>query len=117
MNLMAGVYKHYKGGYYQALGIGAHSETGEQMVVYISVRPAGFIHLPPLPGPRIRLRPVALWEDLVTWTDGSTFRHQSEEGIPAHRTWPIANLEKTTLGPRFKYVGLEIPIEDVIFSA
>jgi len=108
MNLMAGVYKHYKGGYYQALGIGAHSETGEHMVVYISVRPAGFIHLPPLPGPRIRLRPVALWEDLVTWTDGSTFRFIEPGQL---------QLSKTTMGPRFKYVGLEIPIEDVIFSA
>lgn len=82
--LMAGVYRHYKGGYYQVLGVGAHSETDERMVVYVSVKPApGF---KALPGPRIRLRPVTMWDELVT--DGSGARV-----------------------PRFKYVGFEIPNE------
>lgn len=83
--LMAGIYKHHKGGYYQCLGLGAHSETDERLVVYISVRPVS--GGPPLPGPRMRLRPVAMWDELVTWPDGTT-------------------------GPRFKYVGDEIPVEE-----
>ena len=33
----AGIYKHYKGGYYQVLGVAAHSETDEMMVVYVSL--------------------------------------------------------------------------------
>lgn len=82
MDLKAGIYQHYKGGFYQALGVGAHSETDERMVVYVSVFPVP--GEPPLPGPRIRLRPAAMWDESVTWPDGST-------------------------GPRFKYVGEEIP--------
>jgi hypothetical protein len=80
--LMTGIYKHYKGGYYQVLGIGAHSETDERLVAYVSVLPAP--GTPHLPGPRMRLRPVHMWDELVTWPDGTT-------------------------GPRFKYVGQEIP--------
>lgn len=80
-HLKSGIYQHYKGGYYQVLGLGAHSETNEHMVIYISVHPTSSL---PLPGPRIRIRPAHLWDDLVTWPD------------------------KTTK-PRFVYVGLEIP--------
>jgi len=29
-----GRYKHYKGNYYNVIGVARHSETGEQMVVY-----------------------------------------------------------------------------------
>jgi hypothetical protein len=36
--MQAGIYKHYKGGYYQVLGLGAHSETDEKMVVSRSTR-------------------------------------------------------------------------------
>ncbi len=84
--LMAGVYKHYKGGYYQLIGVGAHSETDERLVAYISIKPpAGS---PPLPGPRIRLRPVTMWDELVK--------------DPFYGN----------LVPRFKYVGFEIPADD-----
>lgn len=48
----AGVYKHYKGGYYQVLGIAEHTETKETMVVYIALTGAD------LPGPRMRVRPA-----------------------------------------------------------
>ena len=50
--MRTGIYKHYKGGYYQVLGIGEHTETGERMVVYIALTG---IHLP---GPRMRIRPL-----------------------------------------------------------
>jgi hypothetical protein len=32
-----GVYRHYKGGTYQVLGMALHSETQEQMVVYFNI--------------------------------------------------------------------------------
>jgi len=49
--MQAGLYKHYKGGYYQVLGIAEHSETKEQVVVYISLDPTK-------EGPRMRIRPL-----------------------------------------------------------
>ena len=49
--MRSGIYKHYKGGYYQVLGVGAHTETEEKMVVYVSLDAS---HL----GPRLRIRPL-----------------------------------------------------------
>lgn len=49
--IMAGVYRHYKGGYYQVLGVGEHTETHERVVVYVALDAS-------LPGPRIRVRPL-----------------------------------------------------------
>lgn len=57
--IYAGVYRHYKGGYYQVLGIAAHSETEERMVVYVSLDASR-------PGPRMRVRPESMWHDLVS---------------------------------------------------
>jgi len=47
-----GIYQHYKGGYYQLLGVAEHSETNERMAVYVSLDTR-------LPGPRLRVRPMA----------------------------------------------------------
>ena len=33
-----GIYKHYKGNIYKVLVIGRHSETGEDMVIYQSLK-------------------------------------------------------------------------------
>jgi len=82
MDFKAGIYRHYKGGFYQAIGIGAHSETHELMVVYFSVKPAP--NTPHLTGPRMRIRPLSIWGDVVEGFDG-------------------------TQTHRFEYVGLEIP--------
>lgn len=49
--MRTGLYKHYKGGMYQVLGVAQHSNTNELMVVYISLDAS-------LPGPRIRVRPM-----------------------------------------------------------
>jgi hypothetical protein len=65
MKVAAGIWRHYKGGLYQVLGVGAHSETDERMVVYVSLTGAE------LPGPRLRIRPFDLWFDIVQWPDGS----------------------------------------------
>lgn len=62
MRILSGIYKHYKGGHYQVLGIGEHTETKEKMVVYISLDGIA------LPGPRLRIRPLegeAGWYSLV----------------------------------------------------
>lgn len=50
-NITPGIYRHYKGNLYLVLGTGKHSETLEEMVVYVAlyessesqiwVRPAG----------------------------------------------------------------------------
>ena len=78
MDLKAGLYRHYKGGIYQVLGIAEHSETGEHLVIYVS--------LAPLPGPRIRARPVHMWNDDIAWPD-------------------------KVIRPRFSYIGTEIEAE------
>lgn len=89
LELLAGVYKHYKGGYYQALGIAAHSETDERLVVYVSIRPAPGVKL--LPGPRLRVRPATEWSDIVKGLDGTLvlrFAHVGQE-IPAEVEAPL----------------------------
>ena len=45
--LKVGRYRHYKGGEYQVLGVGIHSETLEELVVYQSVE-VGQIWVRPL---------------------------------------------------------------------
>lgn len=34
MQVKPGIYLHYKGGYYRVVGVGRHSETLEEMVIY-----------------------------------------------------------------------------------
>jgi hypothetical protein len=73
MELKAGVYKHYKGGLYLALGVARHSETNEKLVAYI---PLGVKD-----GPRIIVRPYSMFFEEVT-IDGVTkprFIHIGEE--------------------------------------
>jgi hypothetical protein len=70
-----GLYSHYKGGTYQVLGVGQHSESGEQLVIYVSLDPTKH-------GPRLRARPLKMWDERVQWPDGSTkprFIHIGDE--------------------------------------
>jgi hypothetical protein len=51
--MRSGIYQHYKGGLYQVLGIGQHTETNEIVVIYIPLQlEAGHS------GPRLRVRPL-----------------------------------------------------------
>jgi len=56
MELKPGVYRHYKGNLYQLLGVAAHSETLEPMVVYRA-----------LYGEKgLWVRPASMWSEPVT---------------------------------------------------
>ncbi len=52
MLVPSGVWRHYKGGLYQVLGVAQHTETNELMVVYVALTGSH------LSGPRIRVRPL-----------------------------------------------------------
>jgi len=60
--LPAGVWRHYKGDFYQVIGIGEHTEAGELLVVYVALhaRPGVRIRCRPLTGPEGFLTPVEL---------------------------------------------------------
>jgi len=52
--IQKGIYQHFKGGYYEVIGIATHSETNEQMVVYQSLR-----------NHSLWVRPLKMWEEKV----------------------------------------------------
>lgn len=59
--LQLGRYRHFKGKYYEVLGVARHSETGEELVVYR-----------PLYGERgLWVRPLAMFTETVE-RDGKT---------------------------------------------
>jgi len=55
-NMYSGIYQHYKGGFYQVLGIAKHSETGERFVVYLPLYMAK-----DQKGPRLTIRPLTMF--------------------------------------------------------
>ena len=62
MELTPGKYRHFKGKEYELVGIAAHSETMEPMVVYRA-----------LYGDQgLWVRPAAMWNEIVE-RDGKTF--------------------------------------------
>ncbi len=73
--LRPGRYRHFKGRYYQVIGVARHSETGEELVVYR-----------PLYGERgLWVRPLAMFTETVE-RDGQacrrfTFVGEGEERI------------------------------------
>jgi hypothetical protein len=50
-----GIYRHYKGGRYEVIGMAKHSETLEDMVVYKALYGEGGLWV----------RPASMWEELV----------------------------------------------------
>lgn len=52
-----GFYRHYKGGLYFKLGVGKHTETEEQMVLYYSLHYRTFL-----------VRPASMWNDSISMT-------------------------------------------------
>jgi hypothetical protein len=68
--MKSGVYQHYKGGFYQVLGIGQHTETDEVVVVYVSLdayQSGPRMRVRPLSGPNGFMTPVTLDEERFKW--------------------------------------------------
>lgn len=55
MDIRPGRYRHFKGGEYQVIGVAAHSETLEPMVVYRALYGQGGLWV----------RPAAMWSQHV----------------------------------------------------
>lgn len=67
MSVELGYYKHFKGNIYQVIGVGKHSETAEELVVYKGLYdgPHGY--------GAIWIRPVPMFEETIE-RDGKTMR-------------------------------------------
>lgn len=70
MQIKPGIYTHYKGNKYEAVGIATHSETHEQVVVYRSLNDDCGMWV----------YPVATWDELMEWGGKRTkrFTHEDE---------------------------------------
>ena len=55
MDIKPGKYRHFKGNYYEVIGIASHSETMEPMVVYRALYGEGGLWV----------RPAAMWNEIV----------------------------------------------------
>jgi hypothetical protein len=62
MKVKKGIYRHFKGHTYRVVGLAKHSETLEELIVYINVEDENDIWL----------RPEAMFLETVT-RDGKTF--------------------------------------------
>jgi len=58
-----GIYRHYKGGRYEVIGIARHSETLEEMVVYRALYGEGGLWV----------RPASMWNETLE-RDGKTYQ-------------------------------------------
>ena len=47
--MQKGLYRHFKGGKYEVLGVAKHSESGEELVVYRALYGEGGLWVRPLP--------------------------------------------------------------------
>ena len=55
MDILPGLYRHFKGGLYRVEGVARHSETLEEMVVYRALYGEGGLWV----------RPAAMWNETV----------------------------------------------------
>lgn len=81
--IRSGVWRHYKGKYYNVLGVGRDTETGELKVVYTPL----YVH--PSGGPALQIRPLEMWLQAGKW--------ELEDGTI------------TPEMPRFTYIGAQMP--------
>ena len=70
-----GLYRHFKGGLYEVLGVARHSETGERLVVYRALYGEGGLWV----------RPEAMFQGTVA-RDGAEVPRFSFEGPPPGKT-------------------------------
>ena len=56
MDILPGLYRHFKGGLYRVEGVARHSETLEEMVVYRALYGEGGLWV----------RPAVMWNETVT---------------------------------------------------
>ncbi len=64
-----GIYRHYKGGRYEVMGVARHSETLEEMVVYKALYGEGGLWV----------RPATMWNEWVEKDGESMLRFTLEE--------------------------------------
>lgn len=71
MELKIGKYRHFKGNYYELIGLARHSETMEEMVVYRALYGEGGLWV----------RPASMWTEEVSREDyhGPRFVYAGEE--------------------------------------
>lgn len=65
-----GIYRHYKGNYYEVIANATHSETLEPMVVYRALYGSG----------EIWVRPASMWNEKVTAGDKTVLRFTRKDG-------------------------------------
>lgn len=82
MKIEIGTYKHFKGGLYQVLHIGKHSETLEDVVVYKT--PSG-----------IWVRPTKMWHDTVEFSGNKVPRFELV-GLSQKRITTIVTFDDAT---------------------
>ena len=71
MELKLGKYRHFKGNYYELIGIAKHSETLEPMVVYRALYGEGGLWV----------RPATMWTEIVEKENyhGPRFQYVGDE--------------------------------------
>jgi hypothetical protein len=63
-----GIYRHFKGGRYEVIGIARHSETEEELVVYRALYGDGALWV----------RPLSMWNERVSYQGKTVFRFTPE---------------------------------------
>lgn len=71
-----GVYRHYKGNFYELLYIATHSETLENMVVYKAL----------YGDEEIWVRPLSMWSEIVTLKNGEKTERFTYAGEVAQKS-------------------------------
>ncbi len=62
LHIQPGIYEHYKGGRYHVFGVGKHSETLEEFVIYEALYDN--------PESKLWVRPLKEFTEEIIWSDG-----------------------------------------------